>query len=303
MPAPRFNGAMTTRLAPGCRCGWGARVICFACAALALSLEGCATLRVRAGQSAAVFTTAAVHLPNGSLDLHFAAPATPRPGTPLVLYASGDGGWFGSAVGMFRAIAAEGYPTVGFSSRAFLRLGRGRHTPGRGQASRVYEAILAEARTRLGLPEDTPVVLTGWSRGASLATVTAAPLARRMHVRGVVAIGLSARDDLAADDQASDDDPSLAPAASQAGAYDLFRLLRALAPRRSAVIQATRDGYLPAAAARALLGPDTEARRFFTVDARNHRFSGATEAFEAALRDALAWVSQAPVSPDTPAGA
>src|SRR4029453_17579939 len=57
------------------------------------------------------------------LALHFASPLKPvSRSTPLVLYASGDGGWFGAAVGMFRTIAGSGLPTVGISTKAFMRI-------------------------------------------------------------------------------------------------------------------------------------------------------------------------------------
>ena len=47
-------------------------------------------------------------------------PAAPRQPDVLVLYASGDGGWFGAAVDMFTAIAANGFYAVGLSSRSLL---------------------------------------------------------------------------------------------------------------------------------------------------------------------------------------
>jgi len=66
-------------------------------------------------------TPIAVH--GGRLSLHLASQQTPASASlPLVLYASGDGGWFGAAVGMFHTIAAGGYPTVGFSSKELMHL-------------------------------------------------------------------------------------------------------------------------------------------------------------------------------------
>ena len=58
------------------------------------------------------------------LELHLSVPTGRAPADALILYASGDGGWFGAAVDMFRRIAGAGYYTVGFSSRAFLKLDR-----------------------------------------------------------------------------------------------------------------------------------------------------------------------------------
>lgn len=57
-----------------------------------------------------------------------------------------------------------------------------------------------------------------------------------------------------------------------------------------AVIQATRDNYLPAPRARELPGPHAPLRRLCAVDAGNHRFSGGEAARDEALLDALRWV-------------
>ena len=236
-------------------------------------------------------------------ELHLAGPLHPSPAAPLVLYASGDGGWFGAAVDMFRTIAADGYPTVGISSKAFMKLAH--RTPLKPETlTAEYLAILARAREALGLAADTPVVLTGWSRGASLAVITAAQPIARPAVRGVVAIGLTHGEDLKVDGEAdeTDDDPVTAAGAStdrrddtlppvRHDEVDTYALLRGLAPIRSAVIQATHDHYLPAAQARRLFGAETTTRRFFAIEARNHRFSGGKADFDAALTEALHWAA------------
>ena len=56
-------------------------------------------------------TSTTVSLHGKPLVLHLAAPAVPASAPPaaLVLYASGDGGWFGAAVQMFRVLAAAGH--------------------------------------------------------------------------------------------------------------------------------------------------------------------------------------------------
>ena len=66
-----------------------------------------------------------------------------------MLYASGDGGWFGAAVDMFRAVGDAGFYAVGLSSRTLLHLKQ----PG-GQPLTVaelaedYQVILDRASTR-----------------------------------------------------------------------------------------------------------------------------------------------------------
>jgi hypothetical protein len=145
------------------------------------------------------------------------------------------------------------------------------------------------------MPPDAPAVLTGWSRGASLAVLAAAEPETDRGITGVVAIGLPRYEQL--DVEPGDDgDPTEPPEATAPGrghtpAHDLFMypLLARIAPRRCAVVQASGDRYLPAAQARALFGDDTGLRRFFAVEADNHRFGGGKDALRQALLDALAW--------------
>ncbi len=237
-----------------------------------------------------------VLLHGAPLDLHLAVPAAPVSDT-VVLYATGDGGWFGTAVDMFHAMAAHGYRTVGFSARAFLRIERPPHAPlSPRQLGDDYLTILAAARSALGVSPATPAILTGWSRGAAFAAIAASQPALRAGTRGVVAIGLAADEDLAIGDDDNDDGPGdddvEASASLPAGPFRPYAHLHQLAPLRCAVIQAEHDDYLPAADARALLGPDTPGRRLYAVAARNHRFSGGRDAFAAALTSALRWVDQ-----------
>ena len=252
------------------------------------------------------------------LTLHLASPeASPHSSSndgvpkPLVLYASGDGGWFGAAVDMFRSIAGAGYPTVGLSSRSFLRLERP-HAPGLGEGPlneahlvSDYEAILNDARSDLRLLPDTPVILTGWSRGAAFAVIAATRLTTSTSVDGVVAIGLDEGENLAVEEDANDDDreeeASSVPGQPEHWPFEPYQLLRSLDLMRVAVIQATHDGYLPAARARELFGPDTAAHRLIAIDARNHRFSGGKEPFQTALVDTLNWVAarRTPQEPGT----
>jgi hypothetical protein len=237
------------------------------------------------------------------LTLHLADPG-PSPGAPrpLVVYGSGDGGWFGAAVGMFRTMAAAGYPVVGVSSRALLKIEQAGHAPLSGrQIAESYRAILDAGRQALALPADAPAVLTGWSRGASLAVLAAAEPDTDRAVTGIVAIGLPRDEhlDLEPGDDGDPEPPSDAPVSAapqnHGAAHELlmYPLLEHVAPRRTAIVQASGDRYLPAAEARRLFGSDSTVKRFFEVRAGNHRFGGGKDALRRALLDALAWAGEA----------
>src|SRR4029077_8282087 len=89
-------------------------------------LSGCSALpeaQTTPGMPVEMFTTT-VELHGKPLELHVVMPAAGAGDVLFVIYASGDGGWFGTAVDMFQQAARAGYPVVGFSSRAFLKIDR-----------------------------------------------------------------------------------------------------------------------------------------------------------------------------------
>ncbi|MGE0815400.1 MAG: AcvB/VirJ family lysyl-phosphatidylglycerol hydrolase [Vicinamibacterales bacterium] len=279
-----------------CRAGRECRRLVAVAAAVAgiAGMAGCGVVStaLRADPPGVVVDADAVPLHRSRLVLHVARPLAGAAGRPLVVFASGDGGWFGRAIDMFRAIAAHGYPVVGFSSRAFLHIER----PGAGpldarQLAADYSAVIAKARRAGGTGAAAPVILAGWSRGAAFSAI-AATEPGLTGVRGVVAVGLADGEDLRIDDDASDDGPAEA-GGTRVWPWLPYQRLRMPGAPPAAVIQAEHDDYLPAARARALFGPDAPTRRFWDVPARNHRFDGGRAALSQALGDALAWVEAA----------
>jgi len=241
--------------------------------------------------------TSDIMLRGEKLTLHFAVPSEPLPpGTPLVLYASGDGGWFGAAVSMFRTLARSGYPVVGISSRSFMHIERKKSVPLTvAEVVAGYQQIIDAARARVAVQADARVVLTGWSRGASLGVLVASSGDVDARVIGLVAIGVAADEQLDIDYD-SDDDSAVTASPnhhdSRARTIAMYPLIARIEGRRTVVIQASHDGYLPAHRARELFGPDTPVRRLLAIEARNHRFDGGEQAFDAALAEALEWVSR-----------
>ena len=232
-------------------------------------------------------TTATLH--GKTLELHLAQPAHAE--GPLVLYASGDGGWFGAAVDMWRQIARDGYVTVGFSARAFLKIERPRGSVmNPAQIAREYESLIDQTRRVLKMPAETPVILTGWSRGAAFAVLVGSEPLPRNNVLGVVAIGLAEDEDLLINGAEDETDDGSAPVGKHAGAFDNYTRIAQLS-QRCAVIQATHDNYFPADSARRRFGSDTPQRRFYAIDATNHRFSHGTVPFYEALRNSLQWIA------------
>jgi fermentation-respiration switch protein FrsA (DUF1100 family) len=224
------------------------------------------------------------------LKLHFANanPAVADASRPLLVFATGDGGMHRKDLDAYRHLVALGYPIVGFDAHDYVtHLGRDdATTPSRLAAD--YGRIIDIARQVLHLSAAYPVVLVGVSRGAGLSVVAAGQCTLRGSIAGVVAVALTQEEEyvrwyrrLRHED-----------AADRQVIVDVYEYLPRLRNVPIAVIQSTRDNYLPAAAARALFGPDTPHRRFQAIDAGNHSFSGARTQLYDAMRTALAWVAR-----------
>jgi pimeloyl-ACP methyl ester carboxylesterase len=224
------------------------------------------------------------------LTLHLAASAAAR---PLLVFATGDGGWRGRDLQIFKKLVAWGYPTVGFSAPQYVRYLRGENettTPLR--LASDYAAIIEAAKSQLRLAGSTPVVIVGVSRGAGLAVVAAGQPTLRNELAGVVAIALTKEEEHVRWFRRT---PGVPRADRVRVMLDIYEYLPLLDPIPISVIQSTHDSYLPAGAARELFGADTARARFHAVEARNHSFSGARDTLYETLQGSLAWINQLPL--------
>ncbi len=209
---------------------------------------------------------------------------------PLLLYTTGDGGWRSADRGLFHHLALGGYPLAGISARHYLGHLRFEATTPT-HVAEDYGHLIAFAKHELELPVDTPTVLVGFSRGASLAVVAAGQPALQRVLAGVLAIALTDEEQYVRTYRTrTGRDPRDLGARELAtlGPYDVLDDVGLLP---LAVIQSTRDGYVPAARARQLFGPDGERRRMYALPARSHTFAGARDALYAQARVALEWIA------------
>jgi alpha-beta hydrolase superfamily lysophospholipase len=258
--------------------------------AAALCLTGCAA---RLGSKPGLYDTSyeLLKLPTRTLDITYVKPVTPRSPVALVIFASGDAGWFGASGDVFKHIAEKGYYAAGFDARTAVK--RNRKTGERASVSDTgvaLQAVFVHAKKSLGLPETTPVIVAGYSRGATMVVFAAAEKHLRDGVRGGVAVALTREVDYLRAPEAAERDPAIQ--VDEKGRIQIYPVLARLSSIRFAVIQSANDRYVSAAESRRLMGPDTPALRLYEVKARNHGFDGGRDQLLVDLDDALKWIEE-----------
>jgi len=228
-------------------------------------------------------------LPRGSFSVTYVTPEKPRSPVSMILFATGDAGWWGTSGTIFKHLAAEGYYVAAFDSREIVRdAEKAEKKPTIEESAAGIDTVLVNMRRELGLPGTTPVIVTGFSRGANLVLFTAAARRLQHHLRGAVAIALTREMDYLAAPKPEHRPPEIK--VDDKGRIQTYPAIPLVGSIPFAVIQSSGDKYVPGDEARQLFGPDTGTRRLYVVDARDHGFRGGQAQMLRDLDDALAWI-------------
>jgi len=211
-------------------------------------------------------------------------------GTPRarILFLPGDGGWRGFAIAIARQLPEWGYEVWGFDTRRYLESFTGAGTLTEGQVAEDLRAAAGWAKDR----SSTPVILVGWSEGAGLGVLGAAPEGNRSALAGLVAIGLP--DCAVLGWRLADTITWITKRMPNEPRFLTGPHLARVAPLPFAMIHSTGDEYTPPPAARKLFERAGEPKRLFLVQARNHRFEGNQDEFFRSLRESLEWILRKP---------
>jgi pimeloyl-ACP methyl ester carboxylesterase len=193
----------------------------------------------------------------------------------LILYSTGDGGRRGLDQDLREVLTTGDYPVAGFSSKSYLKnFGRDSKTTSAVRLVRDFACIISLAEKRLGLPENTNVILVGLSRGAGLSVVAAGQGPLKLRVAGVLAIALTREEEHVVHSHWHRARANSGRTDDASAEIKTYEYLMRLSGTPVAVIQSTNDHYLSADAARILFGPDSDLHGLIAVKARNHRFRG-----------------------------
>jgi type IV secretory pathway VirJ component len=234
-----------------------------------------------------------VRLPDSTLKVTYVTPAAPHHPAFLILFVTGDAGWQGASMPVFKHMARQGYYVAAYNSRQALKI-----TKQSGKNLTLVEgtvdltSIIDQARRALGLPAETLTILTGVSRGASMVVFGAANKKMQPVLAGAVAVALTREADYLGAPGKSVRMPGIER--DEKGQIQLYPAIDRVGALPFAVIQSTGDKYVPAVEARQLFGPDTQTRRLYTVEASNHGFGGGRDQMMLDLDDALTWITSRP---------
>jgi fermentation-respiration switch protein FrsA (DUF1100 family) len=218
------------------------------------------------------------------LELHLATLGSGH--EPLLVFATGDGGWRGYDLDAYRHLVSWGYPVAGFSAPEYIKYLRGEDattTPVR--LATDYMLIVELARRELRLAPDTPVILVGVSRGAGLSVVAAGQRLLQPELAGVLAVALTKEEEHVRFRRRRSSNAS-----SESLMLQTYEYLPNLDVVPLEVIQSTNDNYVTASEARELFGRDSAHRRLIPIESKNHSFSDAREDLYAAMEQSLEWL-------------
>jgi fermentation-respiration switch protein FrsA (DUF1100 family) len=217
-------------------------------------------------------------------------------GTPrgTIIMGSGDVGWVGLAVSMAQQLESDGYLVVGVNVRQYLSaFAEGKSHLMQTDVPRDYAAVADRLRAQRLLA--APVILSGVSEGAALSVLAASESANHAWVDGVIAMGLPEVAELAW--HWSDVPAWIFKKDANEPSFHAHEIIASVSPVPIALIQSTKDEYVPEADYRRLFETARDPKKLFLIDASNHRFTDKPRELRAAYASALEWVKAARVAP------
>jgi dienelactone hydrolase len=197
---------------------------------------------------------------------------------PLVLFASGDGGWSPFCADVAAHIAATGITVVGIDVKSYLVNFASPQKPVLAEdLTRDYDTIARLARAQTGIDVKAPVVLAGWSLGASYSVIVATQPEFSVPVSRIVAISLPLYGERAW--KPTDSIIYFTHGTPSEKVFDARQYLKKLNHTPIVFLNATDDDTSPFREAQSLYAEAPGAKHFYAVKASGHHFEGGEREF------------------------
>jgi fermentation-respiration switch protein FrsA (DUF1100 family) len=215
-----------------------------------------------------------------------------EPGGPTAIVASGDGGFVHLAPEVAELLAGKGYFVVGLDSKAYLAsFTHGRETLAPADVPQDFGALLDYAgKGAVGSP-----LLVGVSEGAGLSVLAAGDDKVKARIAGVVVLGLPDQNELGW--RFRDSVIYVTKGVPNEPLFSAADRIGALAPLPIAAIHSSHDEFVPLGQIERILERAREPKRFWLVEAQNHRFAGGEAELRRALLEAIDWIRSQPLHP------
>jgi type IV secretory pathway VirJ component len=212
-------------------------------------------------------------------------PSSAAKGT--IIMGSGDVGWVGLAASRAQELSGEGYVVAGVNVREYLSAFTSRSAHLEPSDIQRDFGELARFLKRSGLLVP-PVILSGVSEGAGIVVVAAASVENHEWISGVITMGLPQVSEIAW--RWSDFTSWIIKKDADEPSVRATDYLPAIAPIPLAMIQSTKDEYVPESEYREMESVAREPKRQVLIPASNHRFTDRLGDLRRAYAESLNWI-------------
>ena len=210
-----------------------------------------------------------------------------RPGRHgKIFFAPGDAGCRGFAVAIAEQLGKEGYDTYCLDVLHYLESFTGKTTLTTEQIASDFNQIAQWIEEK----NHEPILLVGWSEGAGLDLAAAADWTNKVVFNGIIAIGVPEDNILAW--RWRDIGAWITKKSPREPSFKSADFMPRVSPLPIFVIGSTSTEWVTPEATRQLFSLAHEPKKLEMVTARNHKYSGNTQAFFKVLREALDWVQR-----------
>jgi len=197
---------------------------------------------------------------------------------PLLLFSSGDGGWSPFCADVAAHIAATGITVAGVDVKTYLVKFASPQKPISAEdLTSDYDTITQVARAQPGVDPSAPVMLAGWSLGASYSVIVATQPEFNVPVSRIVAISLPLYGERAW--KPTDSIIYFTHGTPSEKLFEAHQYLKKLKQTPIVFLNATNDDTAPLREAEWLYASVPGAKHLYRVKATGHHFEGGEQEF------------------------